>query len=229
MTKEQLFKILDDNGVKYDKKVDKQKTEGFVSDKCAEYAETLYADLFKLAKFGVAYGFSKCDDDIKELVKLVTLLISGISRKEVNLSKIETKRQQIMKGATYLRREVNMDMVNQLLSNVNACISAAESIQTIRNDNETLCGKLGESKTVLEQIKAALSHVADGSSRNAAEYQVKIFEALMDWREAVSRYNCYSDTVDKLKEALKWAEDWQKLTATVRKNAKAGEDYYEYK
>lgn len=229
MTKEQLFKILDDNQIKYDSKISKVKTEGFVNDECAAYAETLYEDLYKLATFGVANGFSKCDDDIKEIVKLAVSLISGISRKEVNLVKTETKRQQIMKGATYLRREINMDMVTQLLNNVNACISAAESIQTIRQDSEALQGKLSESKSVLEEIKAALENVVDGSSKVAAEYQVKIFEALMDWREAVSRYNCYSDTVDKLKEALKWAQEWQKITSPVRKNAKAGVDYYEYK
>lgn len=229
MTKEQLFEILDSNGVRYDKKIDKERTEGFVNDECAAYAEKVYADLYQLALYGVANGFNKCDDDIAELIKLIVSLIAGISRKDVNLAKTEAKRQQIMKDATYLRREINMDMVNQLLSNVDACIAAAESIISIRTDNAALCAKLGESKETLEKIKEALSHVADGSSKNAAEYQVNIFEALMDWREAVSRYNCYSDTVDKLKGALRDAEEWQHLTATVKKNAKAGVDYYEYK
>ena len=39
MTKEQLFKILDDNGVRYDKTVEREGTEGYVNDGCAALAE----------------------------------------------------------------------------------------------------------------------------------------------------------------------------------------------
>ncbi|MDE7300720.1 MAG: hypothetical protein K2N47_00975, partial [Clostridia bacterium] len=184
--------------------------------------------LYKMAAYGVQNGFSKCDDDIRELTKLIASLICGTSRKTVNLAKTELKRQQILKGANYLRKEINMDMVNQLVSNVNACITAAEAIASIRQDNEKLCGKLEESQQVLKEIKEALSNVADGTSKNAAEYQVKIFEALMDWRSAVSRYNCFTDDIVKLRGALDQAKEWQKLTATVRKQAKRNEDYYEY-
>ena len=229
MTKEQLFKILNDNGVRYDRDVEKESTEGFVSDECAAYAESVYGDVFKLAVYGVQNGFSKCEDDIKDLTKIIASLIAGTSRKAVNLSKLEAKRSQIIKGATYLRKEIDMDMVNQLTGNINDCIKAAEAIIIIRKDNQPLCAKLTESKAVLEELKETLSHAADVTSKNAAEYQVKIFEALMDWRDAVSRYNCYSDTVDGLKAALEAAKEWQKLTSTVRKNAKRNVDYYEYK
>lgn len=228
MTKEQLFKILNDNGVRYDKALDSESTEGFVNDECAALADKMYGDLYEMAAYGVNYGFSKCEDDIKEISKLIASLIAGTSRKAVNLAKTESKRNQILSDAKYLRKEIDMDMLNQLTENLNACVSAADAIMTIRRDNETLCSKLTESKNVLEEIKETLSHVADASSKNAAEYQVKIFEALMDWREAVSRYNCYSDTVDGLKRALDSAKEWQKLSATVRKNAKRGVDYYEY-
>ncbi len=93
-----------------------------------------------------------------------------------------------------------MDILNQLTGNLSDCITAADAIIIIRKENEPLCGKLTESKAVLEEIKETLSHVADAQSKNAAEYQVKIFEALMDWREAVSRYNCYSVS----KKRLSW-------------------------
>ncbi len=229
MTKEQLFKILDDNGIRYDKTVEREGTEGYVNDECAALAGEIYDDLYRMASYGVNYGFSKCEDDIKELIKLIVSMIAGTSRKEVNLAKTDKKRVQIVNDAKYLRKEIDMDIVNQLTGNLNDCITAAEAIMTIRKDNETLCGKLSESKAVLEEMKEVLSHVADASSKHAAEYQVKIFEALMDWREAVSRYNCYSDTVDGLKRALDVAKEWQKLSATVRKNAKRGVDYYEYK
>ncbi|MDE7256659.1 MAG: hypothetical protein K2N50_01720 [Clostridia bacterium] len=228
MTKEQLFKILSDNGVRYDRALDSESTEGFVNDECAALAGRMYGDLYKMTAYGVNYGFSKCEDDIKELTKLIASLIAGTSRKAVNIAKTENKRSQILSDAKYLRKEIEMDMLNQLTENLNACVSAAEAIITIRRDNETLCAKLTDSKNVLEEIKETLSHVADASSKNAAEYQVKIFEALMDWREAVSRYNCYSDTVDGLKRALDTAKEWQKLSATVRKNAKRNVDYYEY-
>lgn len=229
MTKEQLFKILNDNGIKYDRTVEREGTEGYVNDGCAALAEDIYGDLFNMATYGVNYGFSKCEDDIKELTKLIASLIAGTSRKEVNLAKTDKKRAQIVHDAKYLRKEFDMDIINQLTGNLNDCISAADAITAIRKDNQTLCGKLSDSKAVLEEIKETLSHVADASSKNAAEYQVKIFEALMDWREAVSRYNCYSDTVDGLKRALEVAKEWQKLSATVRKNAKRNVDYYEYK
>lgn len=229
MTKEQLFNILKDNGIRYDRTVEKESTEGFVSDECAEYAEGVYADLYKMAEYGVNYGFSKCEEDIKDLIKIISSLIVGTSRKTVVLAKVDLKRQQIVKGANYLKKEIDMDMLNQLMNNVNACISAAEAIITIRKDNEILCGKLQESKSVLEEMKETLSHVADAASKNAAEYQVKIFEALMEWRDAVSRYNCYTDTVNGLKAALEEAKKWQSLTATVRKNAKRNQDYYEYR
>ena len=229
MTKEQLFKILDDNGIRYDKTVERESTEGYVNDGCAALAETIYGDLYKMATYGVNYGFSKCEDDIKELIKLIVSMITGTSRKEVNLAKTDKKRVQIVNDAKYLRKEIDMDILNQLTGNLNDCITAADAIMTIRKDNETLCGKLADSKAVLEEMKEVLSHVADAQSKNAAECQVKIFEALMDWREAVSRYNCYSDTVDGLKRALEVAKEWQKLSATVRKNAKRGVDYYEYK
>lgn len=228
MTKEQLFNILNDNGVRYDKTVEREGTEGYVNDECAAVADRIYGDLYKMAAYGVNYGFSKCEEDIKELIKLIVSLIAGTSRKEVNLVKTEKKRAQIVSDAKYLKKEIEMDIVNQLTANLNDCIRAAEAITTIRKDNEALCGKLADSKAVLEEIKETLSHVADASSRSAAEYQVKIFEALMDWREAVSRYNCYSDTVDGLKAVLEVAKEWAKLSATVRKNAKRGEDYYEY-
>ena len=228
MTKEQLFKILDDNGVKYDKTVEREGADGYVNDECAAVADRIYEDLFKMASYGVNYGFSKCEEDIKELIKLVVSLISGTSRKEVNLVKTEKKRAQITGDAKYLKKEIDMDILNQLLGNLNDCIRAAEAISTIRKDNEILCAKLTESKAVLEEMRETLSHVADASSRLAAEKQVKIFDALMAWREAVSRYNCYSDTVDGLKEALGVAKEWAALSATVRKNAKRGEDYYEY-
>lgn len=228
MTKEQLFKILDDNGVRYDKTVSREGTEGYVNDECAALAEKIYENLYDMAAYGVNYGFSKCEDDIKELIKLISSLIAGTSRKEVNLAKTDKKRVQIVNDAKYLRKEIDMDIINQLTGNLNDCITAADAIMSIRKDNETLCQKLADSKAVLEEIKEVLSHVADATSRNAAEYQVKIFEALMDWREAVSRYNCYSDTVEGLKKALEEAKEWQKLSATVRKNAKRGVDYYEY-
>ncbi|MCM1236654.1 MAG: hypothetical protein NC489_41790, partial [Ruminococcus flavefaciens] len=228
MTREQLLIILRDNGVRYDRALEREATEGFVSDECAAKAEEIYNDLYRMAAYGVQNGFSKCDDDIRELTKLIASLICGTSRKTVNLSKTELKRQQILKGATYLRKEINMDMVNQLVSNVNACITAAEAIASIRKDNEKLCAKLEESQEVLREIKQALADVADGTSKNAAEYQVKIFEALMEWRAAVSRYNCFTDDIVKLRGALDVAKEWQKLTATVRKQAKRNEDYYEY-
>ncbi|MCM1545877.1 MAG: hypothetical protein NC033_02460 [Clostridiales bacterium] len=229
MTKEQLFKILDDNGVKYDKTIEHESTEGYVSDECAALADKIYGDLYRMALYGVNYGFSKCEDDIKELIKLISSMIAGTSRKVVNLAKTDKKRVQIVNDAKYLKKEIDMDILNQLTGNLNDCISAADAIMTIRKDNETLCQKLADSKAALEEMKEVLSHVVDAQSKNAAEYQVKIFEALMDWREAVSRYNCYSDTVDGLKRALDVAKEWQKLSATVRKNAKRGVDYYEYK
>ena len=229
MTREQLLGILNANGVRYDRDIEKAETEGYVSDECAAFAEKLYGDMYTLAAYGVNYGFGKCDEDIKDLSKLIASLVAGTSRKTVNLVKTEAKRQQILKGANYLKKEIDMDIVNQLNGNLNACIDAADAIATIRRDNASLCAKLEESKSVLEEIKETLSHVADASSKTAAEYQVKIFEALMDWREAVSRYNCYSDTVDGLKGALKEAKEWQKLTSTVRHKAKRGVDYYEYR
>lgn len=229
MTKEQLLSILNANGVRYDRAIESAETEGYVSDECAAFADKLYGDLYKFAEYGVNYGFSKCDDDIKDMTKIIASLVAGTSRKAVNTVKLEAKRQQILKGANYLRKEIEMDIINQLNGNVNACIAAAEAIMTIRKDNETLRSKLAESKSVLEEIKETLSHVADASSKTAAEYQVKIFEALMDWREAASRYNCYSDTVEALKGALNEAKEWQKLTSTVRHKAKRGVDYYEYR
>lgn len=229
MTREQLLGILNANGVRYDRDIEKAETEGYVSDECAAFAEKLYGDMYTLAAYGVNYGFGKCDEDIKDLSKLIASLVAGTSRKTVNLVKTEAKRQQILKGANYLKKEIDMDIVNQLNGNLNACIDAADAIATIRRDNASLCAKLEESKSVLEEIKETLSHVADASSKTAAEYQVKIFEALMDWREAVSRYNCYSDTVDGLKGALEEAKEWQKLTSTVRHKAKRGVDYYEYR
>lgn len=228
MTKEQFLKILKDNDVRYDRDIEMESTEGFVSDECAEYAQKLYDDLYTLTGFGIRYGFSKCEEDIRALTKLVASLIAGTSRKAVNLAKTEAKRQQILKGANYLKKEIDMDMLNQLTDNLNDCIAAAEAISIIRKDNEPLCQKLSESKETLEKIKETLSNVADATSTAAAEYQVKIFEALMDWREAVSRYNCYTDTVEGLKGALKEAEEWCKLTSTVRHTAKRGKDYYEY-
>ena len=228
MTKKQLLKILYDNDVRYDDEIQNEAIEGFVNDECAEYSEKLYGDLYEIAFYGVQNGFSKCGNDIYELTKLIASLISGTSRKTPNLAKIEEKRQQILKKANYLRKEIDMDMLNQLNGNLNACITAADSIISIRPDNQTLCDKLTESKKVLEEIKETLSHAADVTSKNAAENQVKIFEALMDWRDAVSRYNCYTDTVDGLRRALDAAREWQKLTATVRHNAKRNVDYYEY-
>ncbi len=229
MTREQFKKILRDNGVAYDKNIEKEEVEGFVNDGCAEYAEKLYDDLFKLTLFGVQYGFNKCGDEIYDLTKLLSSLIAGISRKEVNLARTEEKRLQIMKRANYLRKEINMDMVYQLTANLEDCVRAADSISIIRKDNASLCARLSESKEVLLKIKEALSNVADGTSKSAAEYQVKIFDALMTWRDAVSRYNCYTDTVEGLRDALKQAEEWGKLTATVRHGAKRNVDYYEYR
>ena len=89
MTKEQLFKILDDNGIRYDKTVEREGTEGYVNDECAALASEIYGDLFKMATYGVNYGFSKCEDDIKELIKLIVSMITATSRKEVKIAKTD--------------------------------------------------------------------------------------------------------------------------------------------
>lgn len=229
MTREQLLSIFKENDVKYDTGIEKQDTEGFVNDECEKYAQTLYGDLYKIAAYGMQSGFSKAaEDDIKELTKLISSLIAGTSRKAVNLAQTEDRRQQILKKANYLRKEINMEMIEQLTANLNACVNAADSIMIIRKDNESLCAKLNESKEVLQEIKKTLSDVADATSKNAAEYQVAIFEALMDWRDAVSRYQCYTDTVDGLRGALDKAREWQKLTQSARHAAKMNVDFYEY-
>lgn len=228
MTKEQLLNVLRTNKVPYNKALDGEATCGYPSDEYAEYAQKLYGDLFTIASYGVQNGFGSCRDEIRDLTDLVAKLLNGTKRVNVNFDKTEKKRQQILKHATYLRKEMNMDMMNQLTGNLDACISAAEAIITIRSDDPTLCGKLEESKQVLTEIKTALGDVVDVTSRDAAEYQARIFEALMDWRESVCRYNCYSDTVDGLKGALEKAKEWQKLSATARNRAKPNEDYYVY-
>ena len=99
MTKEQLFKILDDNGVRYDKTVEREGTEGYVNDECAALAEKIYGDLYNMATYGVNYGFSKCEDYIKDLTKLIASMITGTSRKEVNLAKTDKRRVQIVNDA----------------------------------------------------------------------------------------------------------------------------------
>ena len=65
MTREQLLGILNANGVRYDRDIEKAETEGYVSDECAAFAEKLYGDMYTLAAYGVNYGFGKCDEDIK--------------------------------------------------------------------------------------------------------------------------------------------------------------------
>lgn len=228
MTKEQLLNILRTNGIKYDKDIERESTEGYVSDECEAFAEKLYGDLFEIVTYSVQNGFSKSADEIKELTKLIASLIAGTSRKQINLAKTEEKRQQILKRANYLRKEIEMEMLNELNKNLDACIAAAEAIMIIRKDNERLCGRLTDSKSLLEEIKNVLANAADLTSKEAAAYQVAIFEALMEWREAVSHYNCFSDTVDLLKGALEQAKKWQQLNRTVRHKATMNEDFYEY-
>ncbi len=230
MTKEQLYKILKDNGVKYDKDVEKESTEGFVNDDCAKCAEELYETLFRLTAFGMQEGFSKCEDEIKDLTKLIASMITGTSRKTVNLAKTREKHQQIIKDATYLRREINMSMIDEVMKNLNACIAAADAIAEIRKDNVSLCNNLAKSKDILTQLKEKLSNVADVSSTAAADLQAEIFNGLLDWREQVSHCHCYSDTVENLGKTLDTADKWLKLTKAVSRfsKAKAGSDYYVY-
>lgn len=230
MTREQLYKIFKDNGVKYDKDVERESTEGFVNDECAAYAEELYADLTAITRYGMQEGFSRCEDEIRDITKLIASLIAGTSRKQINLAKTREKHQQIKKEATYLRREINMSMLDELMKNLNACISASNAIAEIRKDNQSLCDNLEKSRDILKQIKEKLENAADVTSNSAAEYQAEIFNGLLDWREEVSHCHCYSDTVENLEKLVETADKWQKLTkaATRLNKAKADKDYYVY-
>lgn len=228
MQKEQLIEILKQNGVKFNKALLSESVAGYTSDENAEYALVLYEDLFRLAEYGVQFGFGKVKGKIKEISDLIAPLISGTSYVFVSLKDTETKRLKILKGVEELNRSINMDMKDQLMKNLDDCIAVADAITSFRGDDKELCENLAKSKAVLLSIKSELENVADVSSREAAECQARAFEILMDWRKAVSRYQCYSDSVKGLDAALEKVKEWRSRTSVGRGRAKADEDYYTY-
>lgn len=230
MNKEQLIKILKDNEVYFNEALLNESIAGYSNDENAVYAKRLYNDLYLMATYGVQNGFKKVDDAIEKTSDLIAQLLNGSSYVMVNLSKMETQRQKILKSVGDLNGGINMDMKDELLKNLDDCIKVTDAIVSFRSDNENLCKRLTESKNLLLQIRAELDNVVDAQSKEAADYQSAIFDILMDWRSAVSGYNCYSDHVDQLKEAVEKAKEWGKLSASVKRFNRAQEKkhYYVY-
>ncbi|MGN0812141.1 MAG: hypothetical protein ACI4MQ_01340 [Candidatus Coproplasma sp.] len=230
MKKENLIKILKDNGVPFNSALSDEAVLGYANDENAVYAQRLYADLYLMAQYGVQNGFGKVRDEIKKISDFIAKLLNGTKYKIVNLTKMEAQRQKIMSGLGDLNGGMNMDMKNQLIKNLDDCIAVSDAIVSFRGDNEGLCSRIAESKKILLQIKGELENVVDVLSKQAANYQVTVFDILMDWRKDVSQYNCFSDNIQRLQTALSQVKEWSKLTSPVGRlgKAKAEKDYYVY-
>ncbi|MGN1103998.1 MAG: hypothetical protein ACI4QI_03900 [Candidatus Coproplasma sp.] len=230
MKKENLIKILQDNEVQFDSALLNEAVAGYANDENAVYAQRLYSDLFLMAQYGLQNGFGKVEPAIKKISSFIAKLLNGTKYKIVNLTDMEAKRQKILSGLGNLNGGINMDMKNQLMKNLEDCIAVSDAIVSFRGDNESLCNAIAESKKILLEIRDELGNVADVLSKQAANYQAEVFDILMDWRRDVSRYNCYTDNIQSLREALSKVKEWGKLTAAVGRFGRAKEktDYYVY-
>lgn len=231
MNKQKLIKVLQDNNVPFNSQLLNESVVGYANDENAVYAKRLYADLYLMAQYGVQNGFGKVSGAIKKISDFIAQLLNGTKYEIVNLTKMEAQRQKIISGLGDLNGGINMNMKDELLKNLEDCIAVSDAIVSFRGDNANLCGRISESKTILEQLRTELDNVVDVTSKEAANFQAAIFDILMDWRMDVSKYNCYSDNVQKLRQAITQAKEWGKLTASVSRFNKAKEntDYYVYK
>lgn len=230
MNKQKLIKVLQDNNVSFNSQLLNESVVGYANDENAVYAKRLYADLYLMAQYGIQNGFGKVSGAIKKISDFIAQLLNGTKYEIVNLTKMETQRQKILSGLGDLNGGINMNMKEELLKNLEDCIAVSDAIVSFRGDNAKLCEKLTESKAILEQLRTELDNVVDVLSVDAGNFQAAIFDILMDWRKAVSNYNCYSDNVQSLRQAISIAKDWGKLTQTVSRfnRAKEERDYYLY-
>ncbi|MGN1373295.1 MAG: hypothetical protein ACI4VK_04535 [Candidatus Coproplasma sp.] len=229
MDKKTLFEILKQNGVKFNTAILDEEVDGYASDENEAYSQTLYDDLFLLAQYGMQNGFKSVSKKILQLTDYIAKLLNGTKYKSVNLAKMETERSKLMGSPAKVKEGINMDMKDVVLQNLNDCIKVTESILSFRSDNQTLCGRLNESKEILLQIRAELENVSDVMSKQAGEYQVDVFNILLDWRADVGLYQCFTENVESLRGALAKVKEWSKLTKAVSfwNKAKAGEDFYD--
>lgn len=193
----------------------------------AELAERIEDMMLSLCYNGINGGF---DNSLRLALEKMSALVVSLTETESGntkeLVKIETAAE---KAAASVKSELKGgDVRDDIRKYIDTAVSAADAVTALYGEGEIFAfiderqlARLNESKTKFGGLSHALMGVLDVTSAAGAEYAEKITELIKAWRADCAGFMCSSDSIAKLDEAIKAAEEWQKLTKAPARREKA--------
>ncbi len=193
---EEIIKILDENKIKYNKKIKNYFNNQAESKRGADLAEDTFELLSDIAVNSINSGFDK--KKIKDIGDLTDVLVSMSKDDGKNEKKIidgEKVVQSISKGLKLKENDAEVNTVDAVKKQIDTAIKGIRATMAIEGYYEPEhIELLNKAIEKLKDFDSRLSNVKDMRSETAAVRQTRIYRALNNWSDMVARraFNPYN-------------------------------------
>lgn len=222
-----LLDILDENKIKYPRRLKDIELNGYDSNRCEFFSYELREEIERLIRVGINDGF---DVNVKNAIFELAQMAVNLSQSDASLKLdgYEDRKQQISKKIKGNKGDSDMaDIKEEILKYIDNSIAGADAL--IMGDlDDYKKSILMSAKDMLINIRETVDGVFDNSSKDAAHRARYVIGdskgGLYAWRESVARGMIYDGVNKHLDEALEEAQKWTQLTKEVPKRKLAKDD-----
>lgn len=218
-----IEKILKNNNIRYNSKFSRVITLEFTAPNSYGKAKETIDLIERMVIKGVNKGFKNYSEDIQSLIDCCLSLgdKNADRRMEKLIRKINEIEENFMGNEQKDRNKI--DVRESVRKWVDTTLEGIE-ILLKQVKGTTHITALTSSKELILQIKEKIENVVDFSSRNAADLAMSIVNEITRFRNSAAERQFNDFTVDHLKNALNFAEQWGELIEAISlRNPRASE------